>query len=105
MKYFYIFILLIIFILYLLFKNYIVIEGFSSNKTYILLGDSILKNDAYVKDGNSIEKLLIKHNSEINLYSFAEDYLSIKFPIRPIFESNNSMLAYLALFFSKWEFS
>jgi hypothetical protein len=76
MKYFYIFILLIIFILfilYLLFKNYIVIEGFSSDKTYILLGDSILKNDAYVKDGNSIEKLLIKHNSEINLYSFAED--------------------------------
>jgi hypothetical protein len=37
------------------------------------LGDSILKNDAYVKDGNSIENLLIKHNSDINLYSFAED--------------------------------
>lgn len=69
MKYFYIFIL---FILYILFKNHIVIEGFTSNKTYILLGDSILKNDAYVKDGNSIENLL-KHNSDINLYSFAED--------------------------------
>ena len=37
------------------------------------MGDSILKNDAYVKDGNSIENLLIKHNSNINLYSFAED--------------------------------
>ena len=38
--------------------------------------------------------------SSSSLYSFAEDYLSIKFPIRPIFESNNSMFAYLALFFS-----
>ena len=37
------------------------------------MGDIILKNDAYVKDGNSIENLLIKHNSNINLYSFAED--------------------------------
>ena len=72
MKHFYIFIFFIFFILYLLFKNHIV-EGFNSNKTYILLGDSILKNDAYVKDGNSIENLLIKHNSNINLYSFAED--------------------------------
>lgn len=75
MKHFYIFIFFIFFILYLLhllLKNHIV-EGFNSNKTYILLGDSILKNDAYVKDGNSIENLLIKHNSDINLYSFAED--------------------------------
>ena len=72
MKHFYIFIFFIFLILYLLFKNHIV-EGFNSNKTYILLGDSILKNDAYVKDGNSIENLLIKHNSNINLYSFAED--------------------------------
>ena len=75
MKHFYIFIFfifLILYLLYLLFKNHIV-EGFNSNKTYILLGDSILKNDSYVKDGNSIENLLIKHNSNINLYSFAED--------------------------------
>jgi hypothetical protein len=39
-------------------------------------------------------------SSSSSIYSFAEDYLSIKFPIRPIFESNNSMFAYLALFFS-----
>ena len=72
MKHFYIFILFILFILYILLQNHIV-EGFSSNKTYILLGDSILKNDAYVKNGNSIENLLIKYHSDINLYSFAED--------------------------------
>jgi hypothetical protein len=93
MNYFYIFILFILFILYLLFKNHIV-EGFSSEKTYILLGDSILKNNAYVKDGNSIENLLIKYNSDIKLYSFAEDNSKIidiysqisKIPV----ETNNS---------------
>jgi hypothetical protein len=96
MKHFYIFILFILynlFILYLLVNTHIV-EGFSSNKTYILLGDSILKNEAYVKRGNSIENLLIKHYSDINLYSFSEDNSKIidiysqisKIPI----ETNNS---------------
>jgi lysophospholipase L1-like esterase len=34
-------------------------EGFNSNKqTFILLGDSILKNDAYVSDGESVDDLL-----------------------------------------------
>ncbi len=35
------------------------IEPFNSNKqTFVLLGDSILKNDAYVSDGKSIDFLL-----------------------------------------------
>jgi hypothetical protein len=51
----------------------------------------------------SIESIIYSSSSSSSsssLYFFAEDYLSIKFPIRPIFESNNSMFAYLALFFS-----
>jgi hypothetical protein len=36
-----------------------VIEPFNSNKqTFVLLGDSILKNDAYVSDGKSVDYLL-----------------------------------------------
>jgi hypothetical protein len=73
MKYFlYIFILsLIIFVSY-----YNCTEGFSSNtKTYILLGDSILKNDAYVVNGNSVENILINRNANVQCY--AQDHSKI----------------------------
>lgn len=46
-------------------------EGFNTNKTYVLMGDSILKNNAYVADGKSIENLIIERNNKI--YSLAED--------------------------------
>ena len=39
-------------------------ESFNSNKqTFILLGDSILKNDAYVSDGKSVDDLLKERTS------------------------------------------
>jgi hypothetical protein len=47
------------------------VEGFNNNKTYVLMGDSILKNNAYVADGKSIETLIIERNNQI--YCFAED--------------------------------
>jgi len=47
------------------------IEGFTSHKTYVLMGDSILKNNAYVTDENSIETLIIERNKQV--YSLAED--------------------------------
>lgn len=52
-------------------------EGFNSNNnyTYVLLGDSILKNDAYVSDGRSVESLLREKNKNINC--FAEDHSKI----------------------------
>ena len=51
-------------------------EGFASNtKSFILLGDSILKNDAYVSNGKSIENLLAEKNQ--NTYCFAEDHSKI----------------------------
>ncbi len=41
--------------------KYNLIESFNSNKqTFILLGDSILKNDAYVSDEKSVDYLLIE---------------------------------------------
>jgi len=50
-------------------------EGFNNNKvdnkTYVLLGDSILKNNAYTKDGKSIESLIIERNN--NVYCLASD--------------------------------
>ena len=48
------------------------VESFSSNsKTYILLGDSILKNNAYVANGKSVETIIIEQNK--NIHCFAKD--------------------------------
>ena len=75
MKYFYLYILVllsfIVFISYYKFK-----EGFESNeKTYILLGDSILKNNAYVLNEESIENILFNENKKI--YCYAQDHSKI----------------------------
>ncbi len=41
------------------------IEQFNSDKqTFVLLGDSILKNDAYVSDGKSVENLLVERTND-----------------------------------------
>jgi lysophospholipase L1-like esterase len=65
MQYFYLYIFLllsfIIIVSYWTTINSPNIEPFNSNKqTFILLGDSILKNDAYVADGKSVDSLLIE---------------------------------------------
>ena len=91
MKYFYIYIfLLICFILAVSYLNTYLNnkckESFHSGKqSFVLLGDSILKNNAYVTDGKSVEELLkewtdgkticlAKDNSKINnIYSQIED--------------------------------
>jgi len=40
------------------------IEPFNSDKqSFLLLGDSILKNDAYVSDGKSVEEMLIERTN------------------------------------------
>jgi len=51
-------------------------EGFNNadNRYIILMGDSILKNNAYVKDGISIESLIERNNKQICL---AEDNATI----------------------------
>ena len=59
--YLYIFLLLCFIVAVSYFNTYMSTynEGFNSNKqTFILLGDSILKNDAYVSDGESVDDLL-----------------------------------------------
>jgi hypothetical protein len=39
-------------------------ESFNSNKqTFVLLGDSILKNDAYVSDGKSVDNILLERTN------------------------------------------
>ena len=74
-------------------------EGFTNTrreKTYILLGDSILKNDAYVSDGKSVENLIAERNK--NIYCFAEDHSQIvdvysqidKIPVE--FNSSNTLI-------------
>jgi hypothetical protein len=89
MNYFYLYIFLLIsFIIGVSYLNtylYSYRESFNSNKqTFILLGDSILKNDAYVSDGKSVDALLkertngksmclARDNSKIaNIYSQVE---------------------------------
>ena len=69
--YLYIFILSIFIILMAYFNSKRVVERFDNNKTYVLMGDSILKNNAYVADGKSIETLITERNNKI--FSFAED--------------------------------
>jgi hypothetical protein len=41
------------------------IESFSSNKTVVLLGDSILKNNSYVPDGKGIDNILEERSVKI----------------------------------------
>lgn len=81
MKYFYLYIFIFCFIVLMSYynthyNNYKLVEGFTRDtKTYVLLGDSILKNDAYVSDGKSVENLVIERNK--NTHCFAEDHSKI----------------------------
>lgn len=80
MKYFYLYIFIIFcFIVFMSYYNiYNKVEGFTNTqneKTFILLGDSILKNDAYVSNGKSIENLIAERNK--NIHCFAEDQSKI----------------------------
>jgi lysophospholipase L1-like esterase len=64
--YLYIFILLCFIIAVSYFNTYMnsYIESFNSDKqSFVLLGDSILKNDAYVSDGKSVENLLVERTN------------------------------------------
>jgi hypothetical protein len=64
------------FIVFMSYYNVNKSEGFTNRKnTYILLGDSIFKNDAYVSDGKSVENLVTERTR--NIYSFAEDHSKI----------------------------
>jgi hypothetical protein len=46
------------------------LESFSNNDSIVLLGDSILKNNSYVRNGQSIEDILREKKSD-KLYCFA----------------------------------
>ena len=41
-------------------------ESFNSNKSFVLLGDSILKN-AYVSDGKSVENLPVERTNGLSV--------------------------------------
>lgn len=99
MKYFYLYIFFLFCFIVLMsyYNTYNSVEGFTNTaKTYILLGDSILKNDAYVSDGKSVENLLVERNK--NTHCFAEDHSKIvdiysqidKIPIE--FDSPNTLI-------------
>ena len=80
MKYFYLYIFfLFCFIVFMSYYNiYDKVEGFTNTqreKTFILLGDSIFKNDAYVSNGKSVENLIAERNK--NIHCFAEDQSKI----------------------------
>jgi len=74
MDHFYLYIIILsIFIIIMSYWNtYRVLEGFNTDdKIYVLMGDSILKNNSYVSDGKSIENLIVERKEKV--YSFAED--------------------------------
>jgi hypothetical protein len=67
MKYFYLYIILL-FIFIVLVSYYKTIhavkEGFYTNdKTFVLMGDSIFKNDSYVASGQSIGEILLERTN------------------------------------------
>jgi hypothetical protein len=91
MKYFYLYIFLLVCFIFIVsyYNTYVNTyrESFDSDiqkQTFILLGDSILKNDAYVSDGKSIDDLLnertngkslclaIDHSKIVDVYSQVE---------------------------------
>jgi lysophospholipase L1-like esterase len=47
----------------------------NNNRTFVLLGDSILKNNAYASDGKGIDDLLLERNKQT--YSYAVDNSNI----------------------------
>ena len=80
MKHFYLYILLLCFIIIAVstfthyYKYYVLREPFGNSnnknvKTYILLGDSIIKNNSYVKNGKAIEDILNEKNEEPKVMS------------------------------------
>jgi hypothetical protein len=81
MKHFYLYILLLCFIIIAVssfthyYKYYVLNlkEQFSTNdKTYVLLGDSIIKNNSYVKNGKGIDDILSERTNG-NSYCYAKD--------------------------------
>ena len=83
MKYFYLYVLLLFFIIISVssfthyYKYYILREHFSNNdKIYVLLGDSIIKNNSYVKNGKAIDDIL-NEKTNGNSYCYAKDESTI----------------------------
>jgi hypothetical protein len=82
MKHFYLYILLLCFIIIGVssfthyYKYYVLREAFDNNnksdKTYILLGDSIIKNNSYVKNGKGIDDIL-NEKTNGNTHCYAKD--------------------------------
>jgi hypothetical protein len=81
MKHFYLYILLLCFVIIAVssfthyYKYYVLKEPFGNNnvdKTYILLGDSIIKNNSYVKNGKGIDDILSERTNG-NSYCYAKD--------------------------------
>ena len=81
MKHFYLYILLLCFIILAVstfthyYKYYVLREPFDNNKTdktYILLGDSIIKNNSYVKNGKAIDDIL-NEKTNGNTHCYAKD--------------------------------
>lgn len=80
MKYFYLYVLLLCCIIIAVssfthYYKYNILketEPFTNNKTVILLGDSILKNNSYVKNGKGIDDIL-REKTNNNLYCYAKD--------------------------------
>ena len=84
MKHFYLYILLLSFIIIAVssfthyYKYYVLREPFGNNidKTYVLLGDSILKNNSYVKNGKGIDDILNEKTNN-NTHCYAKDESTI----------------------------
>jgi hypothetical protein len=83
MKYFFLYIVILCFIILTssifslrdYFKSQESMETMSRN--IILMGDSVLQNKLYVKEGETVEDKLKKMNPNLNIYNFARDNATI----------------------------
>lgn len=80
MKYFYVYIALLALLLGVsLLRTWLDVEGFTNAPVVVLMGDSILKNDAYVSrtNGKTVHQWLLERRPDVKVMNLAEDHAKL----------------------------
>jgi hypothetical protein len=88
-----------IIIIYLLYRYWVIIEPLTnkSEKNIILLGDSMLNNENYVNNMDTIASNIQKINRDYNIYNYAKDNVTIKDIYKQLTNIDVSLNTYIFL--------
>jgi lysophospholipase L1-like esterase len=88
-----------IIIIYLLYRYWVIIEPLTnkSEKNIILLGDSMLNNENYVNNMDTIASNIQKINRDYNIYNYAKDNATIKDIYKQLTNIDVSLNTYIFL--------